>query len=326
MVLVLLFGVCAVVLAVSFLCSLTEAVLLSLNPLKLRVEETKGAGGATRWLTLKNRIERPIGAILVFNTIANTGLATFAGALFVSEFGAEWLWLFSVAMTAGILFGAEMAPKIIGVNHAERLAGRLLRPLEWMMFASHPMVLVMDWFSGKLKTGKTADPGRSTAIMDIITLVEAAKAEQVIHNREEIIIIHAATLSARRVVSTMVPADAVKLFDQRLDFVGNLRRVKDGDAKLHRSYPVSGDGSLAACTGYVRVRELFEDHVLEECGGAWVSRMRPVLTIPHRASLTQLLAAFLEHREIAAVVESDDGAAIGWITMDDVTETLMGAR
>ncbi|MES2659604.1 MAG: CNNM domain-containing protein [Verrucomicrobiota bacterium] len=314
---------CVAVVAVSFVCSLTEAVLLSLNPLELRVKESRGVKGAGRWLVLKNHIERPIAAVLVFSTIANTGLVTLAGAIFVQRFGAEWLWLFSGILTIGILFGGEMAPKIIGVHHAARLAGPLLLPLEWMLRLGHPLVLLMDAFCEKLKPKAPSSRKEDSKIMDIITLVQAAKAEQAIHNREEIIIIHAATLSARRVSTAMVPAAAMRLFDLRADLLENVRSC---GGKLHRSYPVSGDGTLANISGYVRVRELFESNLLSGGSADWRGHLRPVLKINARASLTQLLAAFLENREIAALVQSDDGSHIGWITLDDVTETLMGAR
>ncbi|MES2439414.1 MAG: CNNM domain-containing protein [Verrucomicrobiota bacterium] len=318
--LILLIGL---ILAVSFLCSLTEAVLLSLNPLELRVEQSKGAEGAERWLALKNRIERPIAAILVFNTGANTGLATLAGAIFIQRFGAEWLWLFSAVLTITILFGGEMAPKIIGVHHAARFAGPLLRPLQWMLWIGHPLVSLMENFCERLKSKNPARSISSDHIMDIITLVQAAKAEQAIHNREEIIIIHAATLSARRVRSVMVPTPAIRVFDVRKTLLEN---VRDAGDKLHRSYPVSPDGSIEGIEGYVRVRELFVHHLTAGDGENWQSKIRPVLRISGRASLTQLLAAFLEDREIAALVCAEDGSNIGWITLDDVTETLMGSR
>ena len=65
---------CLSVLVISFTCSLTEAVLLSLNPLSLKLQKTRGEEMASRWLALKHQIERPVSAILVFNTLANTGL------------------------------------------------------------------------------------------------------------------------------------------------------------------------------------------------------------------------------------------------------------
>ena len=312
----------ATVLVVSFICSLTEAVLLSLNPLELKLQEKKGVKAAARWLVMKNQIERPISAILVFNTLAITGLATLAGAVFSSIYGAEWLWLFSVLMTAAVLFGGEMTPKILGVHHASRLAPRLIGPLSVMLWLCHPLIWLMEKFCEKLKSGAGDHRSRSDQIMDIITLVQAAKAEQLLHNHEEIIMIHAATLSARRVKTAMVPQDAVKIFDQRKTLAQN---VADLGPKLHRSYPVSPDGSAINISGYIRVRELFVQN-LQTPQAPWTGLIRPVLHIDSKASLTQLLTLFLEQHEIASLVDDGQGAMCGWITMDDVMKVLMGAR
>lgn len=96
--------------------------------------------------------------------------------------------------------------------------------------------------------------------------------------------------------------------------------------KLHRSYPVSATGRFEAVTGYVRVRELFVQNLVGPEAAAWQSLQRPVLRISGTASLTQLLALFLEKHEVAALVEDKDGILIGWITLDDVMKVLMGAR
>ncbi len=313
----------AAVLALSFVCSLTEAVLLSLNPLDLKLQQQKGAEDAGRWLALKHRIERPISAILIFNTLANTGLATLAGALFTGLYGAEWLWLFSVVMSAAVLFGGELAPKILGVHHAARLAPQVLGPLSAVLRLCHPLVRLMEKFGERLKRGTGAAPSASDQILDIITLVQSARAEQLLHNREEIIIIHAATLSARRVRTAMVPLAAVRLFDRRLSLRENVRAA---GPKLHRSYPVSADGSPYRITGYVRVRELFVQNLDDPAAADWTELIRPALHIDGAASLTQLLALFLERQEVAALVEAPDGGIAGWITMDDVMKVLMGAR
>lgn len=310
---------------VSFGCSLTEAVLLSLNPLSLRLSSTRGDADAARWMALKQRVERPISALLLFNTLANTGLATLAGAIFSARFGSQWLWAFTLALSALVIFGGELAPKVLGVHHAERLAPRLAGPLAALVRLTHPAVALMERFCRLLRpAGPAATPAAGDRIMDIVTLVEAARAEQAIHSREEIIIIHAATLSARRVRSAMVPREAVKCFDARKSLLENVDAL---GPRLHRSYPVSADGSPDRITGYVRVRELFVRHL---AGGNeppdWRPLTRPVLRIDEKASLTQLLALFLDHDEIAALVDSADGSVAGWITMDDVTHVLMGQR
>lgn len=319
---------------VSFACSLTEAVLLSLNPLSLQLRTTRGERTAARWLALRQHIERPISAVLVLNTLANTGLATLSGVIFVHLFGTAWLWLFTILLSVLVIFGGELAPKIIGVNHPERFAPHLIGPLTWLMRIMHPLILVMERFCRRWKKKCPAPGEASGRIMDIVTLVEAARAEQVLHNREEIIIIHAATLSARRVRGAMVPAESLAVFDLRKSLLENVIIL---GPRLHRSYPVSPDGSTEGITGYVRVRELFVQNLTAASAAdhqpdspdsppVWHSLIRPVLRIDGRSTLTQLLALFLDRTEIAALVDDGEGQVTGWITMDDVMKVLMGER
>ncbi len=316
------FLTCLVSLGISFFCSMTEAVLLSLNPLELKVQEKRGSHTSARWLALKNQIERPISANLVFNTLANTGLATLAGALFTSIYGSDWLWLFSVIMTVAVLFGGEMTPKIIGVHHASRLAPHLIGPVSWMLFLCHPLVLLMEKFCQLLKRGSQDGRSQSDQIMDIITLVQSARAEQLLHNHEEIIMIHAATLSARRIKTAMVPNAGLSVFHQGLTLAENVTAL---GPKLHRSYPVSTDGTAHTIIGYIRVRELFVQN-LHQPAADWTTLIRPALHIDAMSSLTQLLTLFLEKHEIASLVTDAQGQVQGWVTMDDVMKVLMGAR
>jgi len=192
-----------------------------------------------------------------------------------------------------------------------------------MLRLCHPLVLLMEKFCERLK--RTTHDGRTQSdhIMDIITLVESARAEQFLHNQEEIIMIHAATLSARRVKTAMVPRGAVKTFHTGISLTDNVRAQ---DSKLHRSYPVSPTGTLDGVSGYIRVRELFVQNLIESPEKSWQDLVRPALHVSGNASLTQLLALFLEQHEVAALVNGPDGSVIGWITMDDVMKVLMGAR
>jgi CBS domain containing-hemolysin-like protein len=321
--LALLLFTCLAVLAVSFLCSLSEAILLSLNPLALKVQgKQQGSNSAAaRWLSMKNHIERPVSAILVFNTIANTGLASFAGALFARVAGDEWLWLFAAVMCVAVLFAGELTPKLLGVHYAERLAPRLITPLTWMVLLCRPMISVMEKFAHYLKPKRNGS--HRDQIMDIITLVQAARAERLLHSREEIILIHAATLSARPVKTAQVPRPAVRVFHQGASLHENISRL---GPKLHRSYPVSADGTLDRIVGYIRVRELFVQNLAAPDGADWATLIRPVLYIGEKASITQLLTLFLEKHEIASLVTDRAGNVSGWITMDDVMKVLMGAR
>ena len=67
-------------LALSFLCSVLEAVLLSTTMSFITMKENEGAKSAPRLKKYKSNIDKPIAAILSLNTIAHTIGAAGVGA------------------------------------------------------------------------------------------------------------------------------------------------------------------------------------------------------------------------------------------------------
>ena len=76
-----------VALVVSFLCSIFESVLLSIRPTQVEALVSKGWRSGYILKGFKQKIDMPIAAILIVNTIAHTIGATVAGASYVDVFG-----------------------------------------------------------------------------------------------------------------------------------------------------------------------------------------------------------------------------------------------
>ena len=72
---------------------------------------------------MKQRIDRPLAAILTFNTVAHTGGAAGVGAQAAIVFGNVAVGIASAIMTLLILVVSEIIPKSLGAAHARRLAG-----------------------------------------------------------------------------------------------------------------------------------------------------------------------------------------------------------
>ena len=102
----------------SFLCSVAEAVLLSITPSYIESMKEKRPERAALLKRLKqDNVDRSLAAILTLNTIAHTVGAIGAGAEATIVFGSAWFGLFSAAMTLMILFLSEIIPKTIGAVH-----------------------------------------------------------------------------------------------------------------------------------------------------------------------------------------------------------------
>lgn len=101
----------AVAIGVSFICSVLEAVLLSITPSYLAQLRQQQHPAAEKLNQLKADIDRPLASILTLNTIAHTIGAASAGAQAAVVFGSEWLGVFSAVLTLGILVLSEIVPQ-----------------------------------------------------------------------------------------------------------------------------------------------------------------------------------------------------------------------
>src|SRR3954467_13076921 len=107
-------------LAISFFCSIAEAVILSVQHAQI---EALGKSRAAEILReFKREIDIPIAAIVAFHTVAYTVGASMSGAIYVDVFGPKTLWVFSLVLTVLVLVFSEIVPKTLGVTFAKEFA------------------------------------------------------------------------------------------------------------------------------------------------------------------------------------------------------------
>ena len=133
-------------LAVSFLCSVLEATLLTVTPASIEAAKQRGANWGARMERLKNDIDRPLSAILTLNTIAHTMGAAGAGAEYARLYGNAYEAVFAGALTLAILVVTEIIPKSLGAHFANQLAA----PVSWILPGLIRLLAPLVWFSRKL--------------------------------------------------------------------------------------------------------------------------------------------------------------------------------
>ena len=85
MTLLIIYGLLSIIF--SFLCSILEAVLLSVTPTFITVKINEGKNYAHDLKKLKENIDQPLITILTVNTIAHTVGAAWCGAMVGETFG-----------------------------------------------------------------------------------------------------------------------------------------------------------------------------------------------------------------------------------------------
>ncbi|MEQ8836573.1 MAG: DUF21 domain-containing protein, partial [Lacipirellulaceae bacterium] len=142
----------AIAIGFSFLCSIAEAVLLSVTPSFLAERRQEETASAKRIIRLKQNIDRPLSAILSLNTIAHTVGAAGVGAQATKVYGDQYVGVISAVLTLLILVFSEIIPKTIGALHWRRLASPVAWMIDWLIILMLPLVWLSE-FVTKLLSG-----------------------------------------------------------------------------------------------------------------------------------------------------------------------------
>ena len=139
-------------LALSFLCSILEAVLLSTPLSFISMKENQGNKTATLMKQYKNNVDKPVGAILSLNTIAHTIGSAGVGAESIKLFGEEYFGIISAILTLLILVLSEIIPKTIGASYWRQLAMTSTKIIRILIFITYPLVILSELITKKVQS------------------------------------------------------------------------------------------------------------------------------------------------------------------------------
>ena len=105
-----------IAIGVSFLCSILEAVLLSVTAGHVESTVAKRPRRGKVLKQVKDDLDQSISAILILNTFAHTMGAAGVGAQALKVFGPKYETLIAVALTLAILYLSEIIPKTLGAT------------------------------------------------------------------------------------------------------------------------------------------------------------------------------------------------------------------
>lgn len=302
---------------VSFLCSILEAVLLSINPAFIAVLEQKGSKTGTLLRSLKKDIDRPLSAILSLNTIAHTVGAAGVGAQSQVIFGDVYVSITSAILTLMILFLSEIIPKTLGATHWKELAGFTARTTKILIVITYPLVVISQWITKWLAS---EDQQPSMSREEFSAMADRGLEEGIFEQGESNIFKNLIRFKSLRVKDIMTPRIVVVKFQENK----KIEEVINSEDELRVSrIPVFGE-SEEDVTGYVLKNDLYLN--LSESNGdkPLAELKRGVMFVPESISLKTLFERLLEQQEHLAVVVDEYGGFSGVVTMEDVVETLLG--
>ncbi len=313
------------VLVTSFFCSLSEASLLSVSPLRLHTLANESPA-AKVVLRMKETMNRPLAAVLILNTIANTGGAAIAGREYTRLFGDASMALFTTILTLAVLVLAEIVPKTLGVTYAERAVLLVGRPLSVLLWMLQPLTWLVEYMARRLGSDNDR-PTAATSLEDIRTMARLAVSMKALGREEQMIIEAASRLPKVAVQNIMIHREDIVYLALNASEQDNLVRAQ---RSMHSRLPLCHN-DLGDLVGIVNVKEVLwrlvqDPEDLEEEGFSRIigEAIREPLYVEADIDVSKLLQTFSKAHEHIAVVRSKEGRVVGIVTLEDIIEELVG--
>ena len=302
----------------SFLCSVAEAVLLSITPSYILGQKARRPRLAAMLRRLKqDRIDQSLAAILTLNTIAHTVGAIGAGAKAADVFGAAWFGVFSAVMTLMILFLSEIIPKTLGAVYWQRLAGVTALFVRALISILYPLIWISEGLTRLIARRKAVHVFSRDEFIAM-----AGIGEQIgqLDKRESRIIRNLFRFGSLKARDIMTPRTVMQGLRENMTVTEALAA---DDALPFSRLPIYRK-DRDDITGFV----LKDDMLLSKFRGQGDVRLeslkREITTVPDDMPLSGLLEYLLDHRRHIALVADAFGATVGLVTLEDVVETLLG--
>ncbi|WP_269077607.1 CNNM domain-containing protein [Chrysiogenes arsenatis] len=308
----------------SFLCSLWEAVLLSISPSYMQVKLNEEGKVGSILKGFKENIDRPLAAILTVNTIAHT-----AGAIGVGQ-EATKIWADSspivtglvvpAVMTAAILILSEIIPKTIGANNWRLLAPFTVRSLDIVIKITFPIIWACQLITRVFNSSKEKNVFSRT---DFLAMIQIGSKEGSLDEAESKFIHNLLHFRNYKVKDVMTPRTVTVSAPQDM----TARAFYDRQDELVFSrIPLKENHDQETIVGYILKDEVLEHLIDEHTDKELRHFKRDIISVPENYSIFQLFNDFIHQREHIALVIDDFGGMSGLVTMEDVVETLLGAE
>jgi len=311
----------------ALLCSILEAVLLSISPNYIKSELRKGSTTGIALQSYKEDIDRPLSAILTLNTIAHTVGAIGVGAMAaqiwsdkniqIGSFGVSYESIVAVLMTLAVLIISEIIPKTLGANNWKSLAPFTVTTLRIMLFLLAPLVWVSQLITKRLKSDKEKSVlSRS----DILAMTLEGSESGALKENEGTIINNLLSFEKMTVRDIMSPKTVGFMAEEK-------QSLKDFYAE-HKTIPFSRipvyEGQNDNITGIV-----LKDHILEALAEDKMDTLigqikKPVNFISDTTPLPELFNSLTKQKQHLSVVNDEFGNIVGLVSMEDLFETLLG--
>ena len=297
-------------LLISGLCSVLEATLMSTPMSYISSLEAQAKKGAALLKKYKLDIERPISAILVLNTIANTVGASLVGSE-AMQMAQELnyphdtvIGIVSGVFTLLILICSEIIPKTIGSTHWRSLALPASKIIRVLVFVTFPLVWCLERITHLISHGASQ---QVVSREEVSAMVTVGAEEGVLEKKENKMIQNLLKLDEITAHEIMTPSVVVSMADSSMTLK---EFYEDEELSTYSRIPIyDDDNNVTTIVHHVYLDKYNYEKALE-----------PADVLGDAAIWEKLL----EKKEHISIIIDEYGSLRGIVTLEDVIETMLG--
>jgi len=316
--LLLIFFVLSV--GVSFICSILESVLLSINMSYVAVLEKEKPTVGKLLKLHKENINKSIASILILNTIANTLGAAAVGAQASIVFGNDAVVYVSIVLTFAILFLSEIIPKTIGAIYWKSLAPVSAHVIRIFIWITYPIILTTLFVTNKISNGKV--DSNSQTKEELLESMLISEDEGVIDEKESDVIENILNLNNIKVGEVLTPRSVVFALDENMT-IKEIIETKEDIFKFSR-IPVYRD-SIEDVVGMVMTKKIFKQ-ALKDNAVTLGTIKKSIISINENIPVSKALDMFIAKKEHMFLVMDNYDQTEGIVTLEDCVETILGVE
>jgi len=304
---------------ISFVCSVLESVLLSVNMPYISVLEKERPPVGELLKSHKKNIHKSIASILILNTIANTLGAAAVGAQAERVFGTGAVFYVSIILTFAILFFAEIIPKTIGATYWKQLAPVAAYVIRFFIWITYPIILMTLFVTNRIKKD---DEGHSLTKEELLESALLSEDEGVLDEQESDIIENILRLDDIKVQDILTPRSVVFALEGNRtidDIVKN-----EADIFKYSRIPVY-DETIENVTGMIMTKQLFAQ-ALKDNTIQLKKIQKNIYRINEQVPVSWALDLFIEKKEHMFLVLDKYDQVEGIVTLEDCVETILGVE
>lgn len=304
---------------ISFICSILESVLLSVNMPYISVLEKERPSVGRLLKSHKQNINKSIASILILNTIANTLGAAVVGAQAETLYGTGAVFYVSIVLTFAILFFSEIIPKTIGAVYWKSLAPLAAYIIEIFIWITYPIIIMTLFITNRFKKN---DDGMSLTREELLESTLMSEDRGVLDEKESDVIENILLLDKVKVKEILTPRTVVFGID------GNrtLKDIIENEPAIFKfsRIPVF-NGSLETVTGIVMTKKIFK-YAIKDNSFLLKEIQKDIFKINENIPVSMALDLLIKKKEHMFLVLDSYDQTEGIVTLEDCIETILGVE